>query len=177
MKPSVKRQAARIELLVFDVDGVLTGGEIVLGPKGEWKMFHVQDGHGFALAREAGLKTALLTGRRSQAVRRRAEELRVHELYEGATDKAAALRELAHRVGVGLERVCYIGDDLVDLPPMRLVGLAVAVKNAVPEVKQASDWVTRHEGGKGAAREVIEGILKAKGLWRDVLRKLDGAQT
>lgn len=157
-------------MIVFDVDGVLTNGEIVLGPEGEWKIFNVLDGHGFALARTWGLKTALLTARSSAAVRRRAQELKVHAVGEGVADKAAGLREIAEKLKVPLSRVCYVGDDLVDLPPMALAGLAVAVRNAIPEVRAAADWVTTREGGKGAAREVVEAILKAKGLWADVVK-------
>ncbi len=177
MKSSVKRLAAEIELVVFDVDGVLTSGEIVHGPDGEWKIFNAQDGHGFALARALGLKTALLTGRSSKAVRRRALELRVNAIEEGVRDKATALREMADRLGVALERVCYVGDDLVDLGPMAAAGLAVAVRNAVTEVGKAAQWVTQREGGKGAAREVIECILKAKGLWKDALRASKGTNS
>jgi 3-deoxy-D-manno-octulosonate 8-phosphate phosphatase (KDO 8-P phosphatase) len=170
MKSFVKQRAAKITLVVFDVDGVLTRGEIIYGPDGEWKVFHAQDGHGFALARTCGLNTALLTGRASPAVRRRAQELRVKAMTEGVADKAAGLRELADKLDTPLQHICYVGDDLVDLAPMAMAGLSVAVRNAVAEVRAAADWVTSREGGKGAAREVIECILKAKGQWAAVVR-------
>jgi len=166
MKSSVKKHAAGIEAIVFDVDGVLTGGEIIHSPDGEWKIFDVQDGQGFAMARLAGLKTALLTGRRSAAVRRRAAELKVDVLVDGSRDKGVALDAILVKLGVAPAKACYVGDDLPDLPALRSAGLPVAVANAVPEVRAAAAWVTKACGGKGAAREVIEGILKAKGAWK-----------
>jgi len=168
MKSSVNQRARRIKAMVFDVDGVLTDGGIILGPDGEWKRFNVQDGHGFDLARRAGLKTALLTGRSSEAVRRRARELKT-VLMEGVKDKGEAFRRLARRLGVRGGEICYVGDDLVDLPAMAQAGLPVAVANAVPEVKAAALRVTARCGGDGAAREAIELVIKARGLWKKVL--------
>lgn len=171
MPLSTEQRAAKIEAIIFDVDGVLTRGEIIHGPDGEWKIFSVQDGHGFDLARHGGLKTAFLTGRSSEAVRRRAQELQVTALEDGVGDKAEAVRALMEKMNVKPEQTCYVGDDLVDLPAMRLVGLPVAVANAVDEVKQAAAWVTRSRGGEGAGREVIEVVLKAKGLWPKVMQR------
>ena len=169
MKSSAEQRARRIKAVVFDVDGVLTDGGVILGPDGEWKRFNVQDGHGFDLARRAGLKTALLTGRSSAAVRQRARELK-SVLMEGVKDKDAAFKRMARRLGVSAGEVCYVGDDLVDLPAMKQSGLPVAVANAVPEVKASAAWVTSRRGGDGAAREVLEFVIKAKGLWKKVLR-------
>lgn len=169
MPLSVDQRAARIRAIVFDVDGVLTRGEIIYGPGGEWKVFDVQDGHGFSLARRAGLKLALLSGRASKALRSRAADLKVDALVEGSADKARGLAAILKKLGIPGEAACYVGDDLVDLSPMRAVGLAVAVANAVPETRRAAAWVTRRRGGEGAAREVIERILKAKGLWKKIL--------
>lgn len=177
MKLSVKKRAAEVELVIFDVDGVLTGGEIIHGPDGEWKIFDVQDGLGFALARRYGLRTALLTARRSAAARRRATELKVNAMQEGASDKGVGLIEIAQKLGVDPRKVCYVGDDIADLPAMRKAGLAVAVANAAPEVKKRADWITVRRGGKGAAREVIEGILKAKGLWSTAVKKAEEGGT
>lgn len=172
MKLSASRRAALVEAIVFDVDGVLTRGDIIYGSEGEWKTFNVQDGMGFDLARQAGLKLALFSGRASTAVRRRARELHVHGLAEGVTDKGAAIGELLEKLGVKPEQVCYVGDDLVDLPAMAVAGFPVAVANAVEDVRKAAAWVTTKRGGDGAAREVIEFVLKAKGLWPKVLQKI-----
>ena len=156
--------AARVQAMVFDVDGVLTGGGLVYGADGELKVFDVQDGHGFHLARAAGLKVALLSGRSGAALRRRAEDLRVDALVEGAVRKGEALRELMAKLRVKPTEVCYVGDDLVDLPALREAGFPVAVANAVPDVQERVAWVTGRRGGEGAAREIIELVLKAKGL-------------
>lgn len=171
MKSSAKKRAAAVKAIIFDVDGVLTSGEIIHGPDGEWKIFDVQDGQGFVIARRAGLKLALLTARVSAPVRRRAAELKVDVLKEGARNKGRELPRVLKRLGVEAREACYVGDDLVDLAPMAAVGLPVAVANAVPEVRAAAAWVTRRRGGKGAAREVIEGILKAKGVWGATVRR------
>ncbi|MCB1070878.1 MAG: HAD-IIIA family hydrolase [Verrucomicrobia bacterium] len=174
MNSSLHEAAARIEALVLDVDGVLTDGGIIYGPGGEWKVFDVQDGHGLAMAKKTGLKVAFLTGRTSAAVQRRAEELKVDVLLEGIVDKGIAFRELSERLGVEPGKICYVGDDLVDLPPLKEAGLAVAVANAVPEVKAAADWVTGRGGGHGAVREVVEALLKARGVWDDLIRGFAG---
>ena len=170
MNSSLETMAAQVEMLVLDVDGVLTDGGLIYGPEREWKRFDVQDGHGMTIARKAGLKIALLTGRTSLALTRRSEELVVDAMLDGVRDKGAGLHELATRLGVEPSKMCYVGDDLVDLPPMALVGFPVAVANAVAEVKEAAAWVTTRSGGHGAVREVVETILKAKGLWADIVR-------
>lgn len=167
MKLSAKQRACRIKAVVFDVDGVLTDGGVILGPDGEWKRFNAQDGYGFDLARRAGLKTAMLTGRSSKAVRQRARELK-SVLMEGVKDKGAAFKPMARKLGVSAAEICYVGDDLVDLPAMKQAGLPVAVANAVPEVKAAAAWVTSRCGGDGAAREALEFVMKARGLWKKV---------
>ncbi len=166
MQLSVKSRAARVQVVIFDVDGVLTRGDIIYGPDGEWKVFNVQDGHGFTLARRAGLRTAILTARKSKAVAQRAADLSVDVLIQGAHNKAEGLTEILQRLELSAASACYVGDDLVDLPALRLVGLPVAVANAVPEVKARAAWITRGRGGEGAAREVIEHILKSRGLWK-----------
>lgn len=172
MKPSAEDRAARVEAIVFDVDGVLTRGELVYGPEGEIiKIFDVRDGLGFTIARSAGLKLAMISGRAGAALRRRAEDLRIDALIEGATQKGEALIELSRRLGVELDRICYVGDDLIDLPAMRAAGLPVAVADAVPEAQAEAAWVTERPGGAGAAREVIEFILRAKGLWPTIVKR------
>jgi 3-deoxy-D-manno-octulosonate 8-phosphate phosphatase (KDO 8-P phosphatase) len=171
MKLSNEQLAARVEVIVFDVDGVLTDGAIVyVGPELESKSFHVNDGQGVALARRAGLRLGMITARRSVVVQRRATELGVDLLLEGQSHKGHALRELMGKLRVKPSQVCYVGDDLVDLPALALAGFPVAVANAVEEVKAVAALVTAREGGRGAAREVVEFILKAKGLWQRVVQ-------
>ena len=171
MESSPEQLAARVQAIVFDVDGVMTRGDLIYGPEGELKIFDVQDGHGFHLAREAGLKLALLSGRSGAALRRRADDLNVDALLDGVVQKGEALRDLMGRLRVKASEVCYVGDDLVDLPAMREAGFPVAVANAVAEVKERAAWVTERRGGDGAVREVIEFVLKARGLWPLVVRR------
>lgn len=171
MPLSIEQRAALVEAVIFDVDGVLTRGEIVYGPGGgELKIFNVQDGHGFILAKRAGLKVGLLTGRTSDAVACRARDLGVDLLEAGAPEKGPALRRMLDALGVSGARACFVGDDLPDLAAMREVGFPVAVANAVPEVKARAAWTTGCRGGEGAAREVLEMVLKARGLWEKVVR-------
>lgn len=168
---SAEARATRVEAIVFDVDGVLTRGDLLYGADGEQKVFDVQDGHGFVLARQAGLKLALLSGRSGAALRRRAEDLKVDALREGVVRKGSALRELCGILRVKPDEVCYVGDDLIDLPALREAGFPVAVANAVQEVRERAAWVTTRYGGEGAAREVIEFILKAKGRWDAIVKQ------
>jgi 3-deoxy-D-manno-octulosonate 8-phosphate phosphatase (KDO 8-P phosphatase) len=153
-----------IELLVLDVDGVLTEGGIVYGPEGEWKQFHVRDGSGLVAWRQVGKQTALLTGRRSKAVEVRAAELGV-VAFQGVADKGAAYDRLLADMGVGSERVACVGDDAADVALFRRCGLAVAVADACPEALAAAHHVTLRGGGRGAVREVIERILRCQGRW------------
>lgn len=175
MTSSIKKKAAAVEAIVFDVDGVLTRGDVVYADDGsQLVFFDVQDGHGFMLAHRGGLKTGVLTGRSVKAVRHRMEGLKVTAYMAGRPDKGEGLKELMQRLRVKPEAVCYVGDELVDLPAMRLAGFPVAVANAVKEVRDRAAWVTTRNGGEGAAREVIETILKAKGLWASVIEKYVG---
>ncbi|HMP73680.1 MAG TPA: HAD-IIIA family hydrolase [Kiritimatiellia bacterium] len=162
-------RAMGIEALVLDVDGVLTDGGLIYGPEGEWKRFDVQDGHGISMARKAGIKVGILTGRTSAAATRRAAELGVEAMMDGVRDKGKGLTELAGRLGVEPSTICFVGDDLVDLPAMRRCGVAVAVANAVPEVKAQAAAVTTRSGGCGAVREVVEWLLRGKGVWADMV--------
>jgi 3-deoxy-D-manno-octulosonate 8-phosphate phosphatase (KDO 8-P phosphatase) len=168
------QRAKRIRVLLSDVDGVLTDGRVWLqswpdGTAHEIKGFDAQDGAGFALARTAGLRTGVITGRDSPAMTRRAQEMGLEFVYQGQATKTGAYEEILRQTGAREEEVCYVGDDLPDLPVLKRVGLAVAVANAVPEVKKAAHCVTRLHGGAGAIREVVELILKAQGKWRDSL--------
>jgi 3-deoxy-D-manno-octulosonate 8-phosphate phosphatase (KDO 8-P phosphatase) len=162
----------RVKLVAFDADGVLTDGTIYLMPDGrELKAFNALDGTGIKYLERAGIVTAVLSGRRSAAVNRRAREVGTRYVLQGYKRKLAGLAKLARRAKVPPERMCYVGDDLPDIPVMRKVGFAVAVAGARPEVIRAAHWVTERGGGRGAAREVAEKILKAQGKWRSIIAR------
>jgi 3-deoxy-D-manno-octulosonate 8-phosphate phosphatase (KDO 8-P phosphatase) len=164
VKPASR--AARVRLLVLDVDGVLTDGGLYYGPAGEeTKRFHVQDGFALTQAARAGLAIAILSGRASPAVTRRMTELGITEVHQGVSDKAAVLAGLLKRLGVSRAEVAVMGDDLPDLALFRLAGLALAPANAVGEVKRAAHWVSRRRGGDGAVREAVEMLLRARRRW------------
>lgn len=157
------RPLPAIRALVLDVDGVLTDGGLYYGPQGEpLRRFHVRDGMGLRLAREAGLKIAFISGESGGALRRRARKLQVTEVYAGVEDKLGALLGFVHRHRLRLEDVAYIGDDLNDIPPMRRAGLAIAVADAAPEVLRIAHRVTSRRGGDGAVREICDALLAAR---------------
>lgn len=167
-----------ISLLALDVDGVLTDGTINIGPQGEvFKGFNAKDGLGISCALRNGLQIAIITGRRSEIIHRRAEELGITLLCEGVKDKYAALSGLSKKLGLRLEQVAYMGDDLNDLPAFEAAGMVFAPSDAVDEVCEAADVVTIAEGGKGAVREAIELILRAQGRWDAIVEGyLQGGQ-
>jgi len=170
--PEVQTRAAKITTLVIDVDGVLTDGRIVYAEYGdELKFFDVQDGAGLIFWHRAGLRCAIITARRSRLMKRRAKEMRVDLLVQGALMKLPPYERLLKRWRLSDEQVCAISDDLMELPLLRRVGLAVCVPHAVEEVKLCSHYVTKCPGGRGAVREVIDLILKAKGLWDQVIAR------
>ena len=170
LPPELIARAQRITLLVLDVDGVLTDGRIVLADYGdELKFFNIQDGAALVFWHRLGLKSAIITGRRSRLVARRAKEMRVDAVAQGHVIKLPVYEQLLKRFRVPDDQVCAIGDDLMELPILRRAGLAVAVPEAAEEVKRASHYVTRRSGGRGAVREVVDILLKAKGLWDRVL--------
>ncbi|APW61445.1 KdsC family phosphatase [Paludisphaera borealis] len=159
-------RCATIELLAVDVDGVLTDGCIVVDDHGvESKHFYVRDGLGFALWRRAGKRSAIVSGRSAEVVNRRAAELKIDHVAQGINDKASALRALLVEFGLNASQVCYVGDDLIDLPALGVVGLAACPADAVAEVRRASHLTTRSIGGRGVVREVVEVVMKAQGLW------------
>ena len=171
----VRQRARRIKLLVLDCDGVLTDGRVILLPAGdETKAFDVRDGHAIVMAKRAGLPVAIISGRKSSVVRRRAEELGVAHLYEMAWVKTEPYEELLSAGGLTDDEVCYVGDDVVDIPLLRRAGLAVSVADAVDEAKQFSHLVTYCDGGRGAVREVIELILKVQGKWEEAMARYLG---
>jgi 3-deoxy-D-manno-octulosonate 8-phosphate phosphatase (KDO 8-P phosphatase) len=165
-------RARAIELVIFDVDGVMTDGSLYLGDDGqEYKAFHSRDGHGMTMLREAGLAMAVITGRRSEVVRIRMESLGVAHVYQGQRDKAPAYAALRAACGLEHAQMAYVGDDVVDVPVMRQVGLAVAVADAHPLVKAHCHWQTRLPGGRGAVREVCEELLAAQGKLDALLQR------
>ncbi len=166
------KRLQKIKLLVVDNDGVMTDGRIVLGDKGdELKFFDVQDGHGLVMLRRAGLKTVMISGKTSPVNKRRMKELLFCDVYQKALDKLETFEKVLKKYRLAPEEVCYIGDDLIDLPPMRRAGFAAAVASAVPEVRRAAHFVTERKGGRGAVREVVDMLLKAQGLWDEVTKR------
>ena len=174
----MKGAIRKVRLVIFDVDGVLTDGRIILSDSGEeTKEFDVQDGAGVKYLFRAGLKAAVLSGRRSRVVMQRCGELGISVLEQGALNKVEAYERILKKTGATDAEVCYVGDDLPDLPVMRRAGYPVAVPNARPEVRAAARYVTRSAGGRGAAREIIERILKAQGKWGRILSRYEVRQT
>ncbi len=155
-----------IKVLVMDVDGVLTDGRIIMDAHGvESKFFDVQDGFGIVFAKQCGLKTVIISARQSEVVKHRADDLKIDKVFVGVYPKISAYEQMVKEFGVNDEEVCFIGDDVADLKVMKRCGFAVAVANAVFEVKSIAHYVTKAKGGRGAVREAIELILKAQGKW------------
>lgn len=166
-------RAKKIKLVICDVDGVLTDGKIIYDSKGvESKNFNVQDGLGLTLLRKYGIMTAIISARLSKVVAHRAKDLGIDHVFVGAYPKLNAYLKLLKDLGVTDEQVCFIGDDLPDLAVMKRVGLAVAVANAVEEVKTIAHYETKSSGGDGAVREVADKILKSQGFWSEILKAI-----
>lgn len=157
-------KAAQIRLVIFDVDGVLTNGSLFLGDDGqEYKAFNTKDGHGMKMLQASGVEIGVITGRTSQVVALRMEGLGIRHLYQGQREKLPAYEALKAELGLRDEQIAYVGDDVVDLPIMRRVGLAIAVQDAHHLVTRHAHWQTENGGGKGAAREVCELLMEAQG--------------
>ena len=168
--PDAVERARRVELILMDVDGVLTNGQILLIPNGqggiqEVKMFDVQDGVGITFVHRVGLRTGIVTGRISESVAARARELGVEILEQGTWNKLETYEKIRNATQLPNEQIAFLGDDFQDLPILRRVGLAVAVANAQPQVKEICHLVTQREGGRGAVREALDFILRAQGKW------------
>lgn len=164
-------RARKVRLVAFDVDGVLTDGKVTYSSSGEeCKSFDIKDGHAIKMAVRAGLRVAFITGRQSAVVERRAAELSVGLVYQGAKDKRQALAHLLDDAEVSAEEVAYLGDDLVDIPVLARVGLGCAVADAVPEVKRAARMVLESPGGRSAALELLRFILQAQGRWEGLVK-------
>lgn len=169
MKDILKR-AAQIKLLIFDVDGVLTDGSLFFGDDGqEYKAFNSQDGHGIKMLQKHGIRCAIITGRTSKVVEHRMHNLGIDLLYQGQHDKLIGFADLMKKVQLDPDQVAYMGDDVVDLPVMRKVGMAIAVQDAHPWVIQHAHWQTPRPGGHGAARDACELLLKAHGVLQQEL--------
>ena len=165
-------RAKRVKVFIVDIDGVMTDGRIVYSGYGEeLKFFDVQDGFGISLLNRAGIKTVIITAKKSKIVRHRARDLKVAMAYQGFLDKLAPFNDLLKRFNVTPEEVCFIGDDLIDIPILKRAGLAVAVPNGVDEVKKIAHHITANRGGRGAVREICDLILKSQGKWDLVTSK------
>ncbi len=165
----ILERAARIKLVVFDVDGVLTDGSLFIGDDGqEYKAFHSRDGHGMKLLQESGVMIGIITGRTSKVVEHRMASLGIEHVYQGQLDKLPAFRDLTEKLDLTPDAVAYVGDDVVDLPIMVRVGLAIAVADAHPLVARHAHWQTASPGGRGAARDVCELILEARGKLQEL---------
>jgi len=171
-KFQMDKKLKNIKLLVLDVDGVLTDGTIIMNAdRTETKNFNSLDGHGIRMWQRAGLEVAIISGRFSPPTQLRAEQLEIKHVFQNCYDKLPQLKEFAESKGFTADQIAYIGDDLPDLPAIRYAGFGVAVANAVAEVKEHADYVTKASGGNGAVREVIEYILKRTGKWDDLMQR------
>jgi 3-deoxy-D-manno-octulosonate 8-phosphate phosphatase (KDO 8-P phosphatase) len=173
---ALKARAAKIKILLMDVDGTMTDGSVTLlsqndGTALEIKTFDAHDGQGLTLGHTAGLRTGCITGRESAALLRRAHEMNMEFIYMKQPVKLPAYEEILRKAGVRDSEVAFVGDDLPDIPLLRRTGLAIAVGDAVPEVKQAAHYTTKALAGHGAIREAVELILRSKGIWDEMIDK------
>jgi len=176
ISPALKKRAAQIKVLLMDVDGSMTDGSVILlsqpdGSALEIKTFDAHDGQGLTLAHTAGLRTGCITGRESSALLRRAREMNMEFIYMKQPIKMPAYQEILTKAGVPDSAVAFIGDDLPDIPLLHRAGLAIAVGDAVPEVKAVAHYTTKALAGHGAIREAVELILKSKGIWKEMIDK------
>jgi len=168
-----KERAQKIKMIIMDVDGTLTDGSLLILPDGEeLKSYNVKDGTGILLAQLAGLKTAIITGKFSKSLEKRAEKLQIKEVYQGIFDKKRTLKKIQDKNNLKEEQIAYIGDDLGDLEVIQSVGLAAAVADAHPEIREHSHFICNNPGGKGAVREFIEFILSAQNKWEFISSKI-----
>lgn len=172
LSADIRQRAKKVKLILMDVDGVLTDNGILMmsdGSEGRW--FSARDGHGIRLGQRGGLMFGIVSGRESRVVTDRAEELYITEVHQGILNKMERYSEIVERFGLPHDEVCYVGDDLVDVPLLRRVGLAVAPADAEDEAREAAHWVTTRRGGEGVIREVVDGILRAKQKWETVTER------
>lgn len=170
MNPELTDKLSRIKLMIFDVDGVLTDGKMHYGVDGElFKSFNVLDGHGIKLLKKAEIMTAIISARHSSIVNRRAADLEIDHVIQGAGEKRKAFEQLLDMTGMTADQCGFIGDDIIDLPVLTRTGVSFSVPNGHPEVLSRVDYVTRHNGGNGAVREVCDMLLRAKDRYASVV--------
>jgi 3-deoxy-D-manno-octulosonate 8-phosphate phosphatase (KDO 8-P phosphatase) len=175
-KKSPSSLAKKIRLLALDVDGVLTNGDIIFDCQGnELKVFNVRDGHGIKMLQRAGIRVAIITGRSSIAVSRRASELGITDVYQGSNSKLTGYGKLLKKYSLTDSEVAYVGDDIVDIPLLKRVGLPVVVADATGEARKHAVLITRNRGGNGAVREVTDLLVKAAGKWKELVNEYDKA--
>lgn len=173
-KEELKERARQVKLLLLDVDGVLTDGRIIYDSHGrDMKFFDVHDGLGVYALKKAGIPTILITAKGSKAIKPRAKDMQVAEVFANISPKSAVLDKILKKYKIGKSEICFVGDDLVDLCLMKKVGFSVAVFNACPEIKQSASYITLREGGRGAVREVAELILKSQDKWKEIVGTYD----
>ncbi len=161
-----------IKLIIMDVDGVLTDGRIILDDNGtEYKFFDVKDGHIFHIVKEFGIKLAFLSGRYSKVTQIRAKQLEVDDCFQNQHNKLDAFKKLKNKYELSNDEIAYIGDDVIDIPPMIMAGFSACPSDAHEEVKKVSDYISKYKGGKGAVRDIIEYIMKQQGLWDKMMEK------
>lgn len=162
--------AAKIKLIAFDNDGVMTDGRVYINAEGtETKAFDIRDGFGVVMGRRAGLKFVIITGLKSAIVETRAAQLGIEEVHQGFVEKADVLRDVMQRHGLERSEIAFMGDDLFDIPAMRLAGFSATPADSHPDVQKAAYWISNRPGGRGAVRELIEFIIKARGQWEEMM--------
>lgn len=170
-KTELLEKAKKLKLLILDVDGVLTDGRLFFDNQGnEYKCFHARDGHGMKLLQQTGVEIAVISGRKATSVTLRLQNLGITHIYQGYDDKILAFNAIISKTGLAPQQIAYMGDDILDLPVMRRVGLAIAVQDANFAVKQRADWCTDLPGGLGAVREVCDFIMQAQGHFEAILQ-------
>lgn len=174
MKKSLQEKMKNIKLLVMDVDGVMTDGRIIMDDDGrEIKNFDVRDGHGIKLVQRYGIEVVLLTGRKSEVVKRRASDLGIKEVHQKIFNKKEVFSQILQKNNLDSSRAAFIGDDIIDIPVLKAAGFSVAVSDALDIVKKTADYVTNNKGGRGAVREVCEMLLQAQGRWPEIAAKYE----
>lgn len=172
MNLELKERLKKVKMLMLDVDGVLTNGAIIYDEEGrEWSAFHTLDGMGIKMVQSIKIEVVFVSARKSESLVKRAEELKVKEVHQNEKEKRKVLQKMIRKYRLKSDQVCYVGDDLLDLPVLKRAGVAIAVQNAVQEVKRHVHWVTCASGGRGAIREVTDAILKAQGKWGTLMDK------
>ena len=174
MNKNLKEKLKKIKMLILDVDGVMTDGRIIMDDEGhQLKNFDVRDGHGLKIIQRYGIEIVILTGRKSEVVNHRAHDLGIEDVYQGALNKKEVFQKILLKHNLAASAVAFLGDDIIDIPVLRQVGFSAAVADAVDVVKKSVDYVTSHQGGRGAVREICEMILQAQGKWHEIAERYE----